>query len=54
MIAEHHVRCGECDETSIIELPAEEDSPPEYACPACGGRAFQTLLEIKDEHGNVT
>lgn len=47
VIAEHHVFCEKCQEHSVIELPAEEDSPPEYVCPACGGRAFQTMLQIQ-------
>lgn len=47
IIAEHYVLCEECGERSVFELPAEEDSPPEYVCPECGGRAFQTTLVIQ-------
>ncbi len=46
-IAEHHVKCTDCDEDSIIELPAEDDSPPSYECPECGGLAFQTGIIIQ-------
>jgi len=46
-VAEHHVLCEECQERSVIEMPAEEDSPLEYVCPACEGRAFQTMLVIR-------
>lgn len=54
LTAHHHVECSACEATSVIPLPAEDNSPATYECPECGGVAFQTLLEIKDEHGNVT